>query len=161
MVMVWDNVASVSQSRMCQWKRHTVLSIDTFSMDKHYVIMLFAHNVIWNPLINNTSWFLVTDPALRDNHYSGVTWSPWRLKSPAVRLFVRHLVFGKHNNKAKTRAIHYRPLIWKIHTSHLWGEFAVGGWIPAQMVTNAESISMSSHHHSLCAANTVDHLGGY
>ena len=38
----------------------------------------------------------------------------------------------------------------RIHTTILWGVFAGDRWIPSQMVTNAESISMSWHHHVMC-----------
>ena len=63
-------------------------------------------------------------------------WPPWRLKSPASRLFTQ--LFIRAHIKENIKAPRHWPLC---------GEFIVDRWSPAQMASNAENVSIWWRHH--------------
>ena len=72
-------------------------------------------------------------------HYSGVTWVPWHLKSPATQVFFHPLV--EHKNKRDIRVHpHCQPFVRGIHQ---W----LTSVFPSKRVSNPKSRPTSSHHH--------------
>ena len=66
-------------------------------------------------------------------------WAPWRLKSPASRLFAQQFIGAQIKENIKVPR--HRPLC---------GEFT--GDFPAQMASNAENVSnWWRHHDTICA----------
>ena len=69
-------------------------------------------------------------------HYSDVTWTSRRLKSPATPLIIQLSVQAHIKGKIKT--LHHWPLR---------GNPPVAGGFPSQRVSNAENVSISICHH--------------
>ena len=65
-------------------------------------------------------------------------WARWRLKSPASPLFTQLFIRAQIKESIKA------PRHWL-----LWGEFIGYRWIPAQMASNAENVSICWRHHDL------------
>ena len=64
-------------------------------------------------------------------------WARWRLKSPASRLFTQLFIQGQIKENIKAPC--HRPL--RV-------EFTGDRWIPAQMTSKAENISIWWRHHN-------------
>ena len=79
-------------------------------------------------------------------HYNDVTWASRRPKSTAVRLYVQQLVQPHCNKITKLRI-----------TGPLWGE-STGFESPSQGTSNAEYVSILSHHRELSIRLTDSRL---
>ena len=64
--------------------------------------------------------------------------SNWRLKLPALRLYTQSFIQAQIKENIKA------PRHWP-----LWGEFTGDRWIPAQMASNAENVSICLRHHAM------------
>ena len=65
------------------------------------------------------------------------SWARWRLKSPASPLFTQSFIQAQMKENIKA------PRHWP-----LCGEFTADPWIPAQMASNAENVSIWWRHHA-------------
>ena len=75
-------------------------------------------------------------------------WARWRLKSPASRLFTQPFIQTQIKENIKA------PRHWP-----LCGEFTDERWIPAQMASNAENVSIWWRHYTCNSFATSDSWG--
>ena len=70
-----------------------------------------------------------------NHHYDDVTWTPYSIKSPAIRLLFNSVC---EPTSKKHQSPHFRPLS---------GEFAGDRWSPGRRVHNEEKASIWWRHH--------------
>ena len=69
------------------------------------------------------------------SHYNDITWTSWRVESPATGLFVQQFIQADiKRHKLRT-------------DGPLWGESIAHLWIPSQRASNAGNFSMWWRHH--------------
>ena len=109
----------VQQKCVCDWPYRKISCTETFTMATNNVLPSQWSFIIALCLIKTYWWRTNTA------NYNDFTWAPWRLKSPATRVFVQRFVQSKI--KGNIEAPHYWPIVRET-TGDRWFPLTKGQW---------------------------------